>query len=38
MHAKVHPFIARSWRLPRCNSLDDKSKLNGMHKRIVHIL
>ena len=27
MHAKVHLFIARAWRLPRCNSLDDKSKL-----------
>ena len=26
MHAKVHLFIARSWRLPKCNSLDDKSR------------
>ena len=24
MHAKVHLLIARSCRLPRCNSLDDK--------------
>ena len=26
MHAKVHLLIARSRRLPRCNSLDDKIK------------
>ena len=26
MHAKVHLLIARSCRLPRCNSLDDKIK------------
>ena len=38
MHAKVHLLIARSCRLPRCNSLDDKIKLNGMHRCIVHIL
>ena len=37
MHAKVHLLIARSCRLPRCNSLDDKIKLNGMHRSIVHI-
>ena len=34
MHAKVHLLIARSCRLPRCNSLDDKIKLNGMHRYI----
>ena len=38
MHAKVHLLIARSCRLPRCNSLDDEIKLNGMHRSIVHIL
>ena len=34
---QVMPF-ARSCHLPRCNSLDDKIKLNGMHSSIVHIL
>ena len=29
MHAKVHLLIGRSCCLPRCNSLDDKIKLNG---------
>ena len=29
MHAKVHLLIARSCRLPRCNSLDDKIKWNA---------
>ena len=38
MHAKVHLLIGRSCCLPRCNSLDDKIKLNGMHRSIVHIL
>ena len=38
VHECVHLLIARSWRLPRCNSLDDKSKLNGMHRSIVHML
>ena len=32
MHAKVHLLIGRSCCLPRCNSLDDKIKLNGMHR------
>ena len=35
MHAKVHLLIGRSCCLPRCNSLDDKIKLNGMHRSIV---
>ena len=26
MHAKVHLLIARSCRLPRCNSLDDNAQ------------
>ena len=38
MYEKVHLLIGRSCCLPRCNSLDDKIKLNGMHKSIVHIL
>ena len=34
MHEKVHLLIGRSCCLPRCNSLDDKIKLNGMHRSI----